>query len=60
VCADLHRLDGQLRGDLGDQLAPLLDRFEIDALHGRLEHLLATGEYPDADRDYHSYPWPTI
>ena len=23
-------------------------------------HLLATGEYPDADRDYHSYPWPTI
>ncbi len=26
----------------------------------RLGHLLRTGEYPDADRDYHSYPWPTI
>ena len=60
VCADLHRLDEQLRGDLGKRLAPLLDRFELDALQARLHHLLATGEYPDADRDYHSYPWPTI
>jgi hypothetical protein len=38
----------------------LLDRFELDAVRARLGHLLATGEYPDADRDYHSYPWPTI
>ena len=43
-----------------DRLAPLLDRFELDAVQARLGHLLATGEYPDADRDYHSYPWPTI
>ncbi len=60
VCADLHRLDAELDGELGDRLAPLLDRFELDAVHARLGHLLATGEYPDADRDYHSYPWPTI
>ena len=29
-------------------------------VQARVGHLLATGEYPDADRDYHSYPWPTI
>ena len=60
VCADLHRLADDLRGDLGDRLVPLLDRFELDAVNARLGHLLATGEFPDADRDYHSYPWPTI
>jgi uncharacterized repeat protein (TIGR03843 family) len=60
VCADLHQLADGLRGDLGHRLDPLLDRFELDALQARVGHLLATGEYPDADRDYHSYPWPTI
>jgi uncharacterized repeat protein (TIGR03843 family) len=60
VCHDLHRLDEELRGDLGRRLVPLLDRFELDAMKARVGHLLATGEYPDADRDYHSYPWPTI
>jgi hypothetical protein len=60
VCTDLHRLDADLDGDLGQRLGVLLDRYEIDALHARLEHLLVTGEFPDADRDYHSYPWPTI
>lgn len=60
VCADLHQLADQLRGKLGDRLALLLDRFELDAVQARVGHLLATGEYPDADRDYHSYPWPTI
>ena len=45
---------------LGPALHPLLDRFEVDALRARAEHLLATGEYPEPDRDYHSYPWPTI
>jgi hypothetical protein len=37
-----------------------LDRFEIDALRARTDHLLATNEFPEPDRDYHSYPWPTI
>ena len=60
VCADLHGLADALDAGLGDRLAPLLDRFELDALQARVGHLLATGEYPDADRDYHSYPWPTI
>ena len=60
VCADLHRLSVELRGDVGKRLEPLLDRFELDAVRARLGQLLLIGEYPDADRDYHSYPWPTI
>ena len=62
VCADLHTLldDLQQRGALHDRLATMLDRFELDALRVRTEHLIATGVLPEADRDYHSYPWPTI
>ena len=26
----------------------------------RVEHLLATGVLPEADDDYHSYPWPMV
>ena len=37
-----------------------LDRFELDALRARTEHLLATGVLPEADDDYHCYPWPMI
>jgi uncharacterized repeat protein (TIGR03843 family) len=61
VCADLHRLlDDVCGGALGDSLRLMLDRFELDALRARTEHLLATGVLPEPDRDYHSYPWPTI
>ncbi|HTD50761.1 MAG TPA: SCO1664 family protein [Acidimicrobiia bacterium] len=60
VCRDLRRVEAELHGGLGDRLRALLDRFELDAVHARLAHLLEVGEYPDADRDYHSYPWPTI
>ena len=59
--ADLRRLlDDVCGGALGDTLYGLLDRFELDALRARTEHLLATGVLPEPDRDYHSYPWPTI
>jgi phosphoinositide 3-/4-kinase-like protein len=61
VCGDLHRLlDEVRRGSLRDRLAPLLDRFELDALQARIEHLLTTGMLPEADGDYYAYPWPTI
>ncbi len=61
VCTDLHRLVGEVCGGaLGDSLRMMLDRFELDALRARTEHLLATGILPEPDRDYHSYPWPTI
>jgi hypothetical protein len=58
ICDDLCRLLDDRA--LHDQLALGLDRFELDAIRARTEHLLATGEFPEPDRDYHSYPWPTI
>jgi hypothetical protein len=61
IRVDLERLrDDVCGGALGLTLPPLLDRFELDALRARIDHLLATNEYPEPDRDYHSYPWPTI
>ncbi len=55
LCADLRCLLDRL-----PSLDLRLDRFEVDALRARVEHLLATGEFPEPDRDYHSDPWPTI
>ncbi len=61
VCADLHRFAGQLRaGDVSEHLIDTLDRFELDALRARTDHILATGRFPEADEDYHCYPWPMI
>jgi hypothetical protein len=61
VCSDLHRLRDEVgAGALHDRLAMLLDRFELDALRARIEHLLATGVLPEPDGDYYEYPWPTI
>lgn len=61
VCTDLHLFEESLQnGATGDTLSELLDRFELDALRARTEHLLSTGRLPEPDRDYHSYPWPTI
>ncbi len=60
VCRDLHRFAEQLEaGGVGDVVNGL-DRFEVDALRARTEHLLATGELPESDDDYHCYPWPMI
>jgi uncharacterized repeat protein (TIGR03843 family) len=61
VCSDLHRLVEQLQAGSGcEHLKHTLDRFELDALRARAEHLLATGVLPEADDDYHCYPWPMI
>ena len=62
VCHDLCMLldDLQQSGPLHDRLGELLDRCELDALRARTEHLVATGVLPEADGDYHCYPWPTI
>jgi hypothetical protein len=53
-------LDALCTGSLRDRLRDLLDRYEIDALRARTEHLLAAGVLPEPDREYHSYPWPAI
>jgi hypothetical protein len=61
ICTDLHRLHDQLRAHaLDDRLVPLLDRFERDALRARVEGLLRSGVFPEADDSYHCYPWPMV
>lgn len=60
LCEALHALRDRLAGDLGDRLRALLDRFELDALRARTEHLLATGVLPEPEPGYHSYPWPLV
>jgi hypothetical protein len=61
MCRDLtSALDDLRSGDLARRLGELLDRFEIDAVRARIEHLLATGALPEADPGYHSYPWPLV
>ena len=58
--ADVADFAARLDDDCGATLKPLLDRFELDALRARAEHLLATSEYPETDGDYHAYPWPLV
>lgn len=60
TCEALHGFVADLRGDLGSRLSRLLDRFELDALRARAEHLLARGALPEADPGYHAYPWPLV
>ncbi|MCU1428627.1 MAG: hypothetical protein JWL83_2627 [Actinomycetia bacterium] len=50
----------RMRGDVGKRMHELLDRFEVDAVRARIEHLLASGVLPEADPGYHSYPWPLV
>jgi len=60
LCDDITEFVGALRGKVGKELSPLLDRFELDAVRARTEHLLARGALPEADPGYHSYPWPLV
>ena len=60
LCADLERVSTELKGGFGTQLREYLDRFEVDAVRARIEHLLATGVLPEADPGHHSFPWPLV
>jgi uncharacterized repeat protein (TIGR03843 family) len=63
MCEALSRVVGELtnrHGGLSVRLRELLDRFEIDAVRARVEHLLARGALPEADPGYHAYPWPLV
>jgi uncharacterized repeat protein (TIGR03843 family) len=61
VCHDVHAFADVLHGrEFAATMRELLDTFEVDAVRARVDHLLATGVLPEPDRDYHSYPWPTI
>jgi Phosphatidylinositol 3- and 4-kinase len=60
VCDDLAGVRAALARDLGARMRKLLDRFEVDAVRARIDHLLARGAFPEADPGYHSYPWPLV
>ena len=61
VAADLQCLADRFdRRELDARLRPLLDRFELDAMRARVDHLLTTGVLPEADDSYHCYPWPMV
>jgi uncharacterized repeat protein (TIGR03843 family) len=60
LTADLERVADELRGALGARLRELLDRFEVDGVRARVEHLLALGALPEAGSGYHAYPWPLV
>ena len=47
-------------GALEARLRPLLDRFELDAVQGRVDRLLRSGVLPEPDDSYHCYPWPMV
>ena len=62
LSADLARVGDRLRanGELAQHFRGLLDRFEVDAVRARIDHLLAVGALPEPDEGYHCYPWPMV
>lgn len=56
---DLARLDAALDGELGEDLAALLDPMEIDATRRRLQWLRSRRVFPPPMSDY-PYPWPMV
>ncbi len=62
LLADLKALIPTLNsgGHLFQNLASLLNRFEIEALQNRAEALVESGEYPRPPEDRRAYPWPLI
>ncbi len=54
----LRRVCAALDGTLGEQLQPLLDEAEIDALRARAERLLRDDRLPLPDPYRHVIPWP--
>ena len=42
------------------ELACLLDKFEVDAMHTRARAVLEEGIFPDDDSGGHRWPWPLV
>jgi uncharacterized repeat protein (TIGR03843 family) len=58
--AALSALAGRLRDELGEQLAPLLTRAEIEATRRRVARLLSAGRFPQPGPGWPSIPWPAF
>jgi uncharacterized repeat protein (TIGR03843 family) len=55
---DIERVCGSLDGELGERLADLLSRREVDALRTRAQRLVIDGRMPLPDPYAHVIPWP--
>jgi hypothetical protein len=58
--ADLERVQGALRGDLGHTLANLLAPEELSAMQDRVDALLGAGVFPEPVPGTRPFPWPPI
>jgi uncharacterized repeat protein (TIGR03843 family) len=56
--AGIDRVSGQLSGDLGTALAPLLTPAELDALAARCDRLRADARFPAPEGEMPAVPWP--
>jgi uncharacterized repeat protein (TIGR03843 family) len=54
----VRRVRTLLDGELGRALEPYLSTWDLDALAGRCDALLASGTLPEAGVDWPSVPWP--
>jgi uncharacterized repeat protein (TIGR03843 family) len=54
----LSALRAELEGPLGDALAGLLHRDEVDATVRRVDRLLTTGRHPQPSDEWPPVPWP--
>jgi uncharacterized repeat protein (TIGR03843 family) len=56
----LEKAFESLQGELRTQLLPLLTEQEINALHARVERLLAQGHFPYPNPNWPAVPWPAF
>ncbi len=56
LLADMDRV----ARDLPDDLVHTLGHEEVEALAGRLGHVVRTGVFPEPDQNRHAYPWPLV
>jgi uncharacterized repeat protein (TIGR03843 family) len=56
LLADMDRV----ARDLPDDLVHALGHEEVEALAGRLGHVVRRGTFPEPDPNRHAYPWPLV
>jgi uncharacterized repeat protein (TIGR03843 family) len=56
----LEKAFESLQGELRTQLLPFLTEQEINALHARVERLLAQGHFPYPNPNWPAVPWPAF
>jgi uncharacterized repeat protein (TIGR03843 family) len=56
----LHRLEGALQAQLGDELGGLLTRRELTMCTRRVQRLLHSGRFPSPSAAWPAIPWPAF